>query len=160
KINANQAGDTNYNAATQVPQSFSVGKGDQTITFTSTPPSNAKIGGPTYVVTATGGASGNAVTLMIDAPPTSGCSIARSTVSFGPNGGTGVIDANQAGHSNYNAAPQVQQSVFVNMPPQLVGSPKETFDTVGNTQFEFKAAQALPVSIFVAGNLVANFTDS
>jgi len=39
-INANQAGNANYNAAPQVQQSFAVGKGNQTITFTSTAPSD------------------------------------------------------------------------------------------------------------------------
>ena len=38
KIDANQAGNANYTAAPQVQQTFSVAKGDQTITFTSTPP--------------------------------------------------------------------------------------------------------------------------
>ena len=37
-IDANQAGSSNYNAAPQAQQSFAVGKGNQTITFTSTAP--------------------------------------------------------------------------------------------------------------------------
>ena len=41
-INANQAGDANYNAAPQVQQTFAVGKGDQTISFTSTAPAAAR----------------------------------------------------------------------------------------------------------------------
>src|SRR5439155_1743304 len=61
-VDANQAGNANWNAATQAQQSFTVGKGTQTITFTSTAPSAAVVGGATYTVTATGGASGNPVT--------------------------------------------------------------------------------------------------
>jgi hypothetical protein len=250
-IDGNQAGNANYNAAPQAQQSFAVAKGDQTVSFTSTAPTGAKVGGPAYTVTATA-TSGLAVALTIDASATSVCSISGSTVSFiGP--GMCKIDANQAGNANYNAAPQVQQAFQVNQspqitsanstifhatvagtftvtttatptatsisatgtlpsgvtfvnnnngtatlsgtpaygtqaaapyslnitadngvppaamqtftlnipntPPQPIASPKETFDTVGNTQLEFKAAQALPVSVFVAGNLVANFTD-
>src|SRR5262249_47660212 len=48
-IDANQAGDATYNAAPQVQQSFAVAegaKGDQTISFTSTAPGGAKVGGP------------------------------------------------------------------------------------------------------------------
>jgi hypothetical protein len=40
------------------------------------------------------------------------CSISGTTVSF-TAAGTCVIDANQAGNANYNAAPQVQQSFTV-----------------------------------------------
>ena len=43
-IDANQAGNANYNAAPQVQQSFAVGKGSQTISFTSTAPA-ARSGG-------------------------------------------------------------------------------------------------------------------
>jgi hypothetical protein len=157
-INANQAGDANYYAAPQVQQSFLVVKQDQTITFTSTPPALATIGGPTYTVTATA-SSGLTVTFTIDASAASVCTVAGSMVSF-IGGGTCVINANQAGNGTYNPAPQVQQSFPVNFPPQLVATPKETFDTIGNTAFEFKAAQILSPSVFVAGNLKDNFTDS
>ncbi len=88
-----------------------VGKGDQTITFTSTAPAEATVGGPTYTVTATA-TSGLPVMFTIDAAASSVCSISGSTVSF-TAAGTCVIDANQAGNANYNAAPQVQQSFAV-----------------------------------------------
>jgi hypothetical protein len=111
-IDANQAGDANYTTAPQVQQSFAVGQGSQAITFTSTAPVAAAVGGATYAVTATGGASGNPVVFTIDAAATSVCSIAGSTVSF-IGVGTCVIDANQAGNANYTAAPQAQQSFAV-----------------------------------------------
>jgi hypothetical protein len=88
-----------------------VAKGDQTITFTSTAPQDATVGGPTYTVTATA-SSGLAVTFTIDAAASSVCSISGSTVSFTAVG-TCVIDANQAGDANYNPAPQAQQSFAV-----------------------------------------------
>jgi hypothetical protein len=112
KVNANQAGNTNYNAAPQVQQSFAVGKGSQTITFTSIAPVGAVVGGPTYTPTATGGASGNPVTFTIDASASSFCSISAGVVSF-TGVGTCKVNANQAGNTNYNAAPQVQQSFAV-----------------------------------------------
>ena len=117
-IDANQAGNANYNAAPQVQQSFAVGMGSQTITFTSTPPSNAQVAGPTYNVTATA-SSGLTVTFTIDASATSVCSISGSTVSFTATG-TCVIDANQAGNANYNAAPQAQQSFAVGKNDQTI----------------------------------------
>ena len=70
-INANQAGDATFNAAPQVQQSFAVGKGSQTISFTSTPPATPTVGGPTYNVTATA-TSGLPVTFTIDASAASG----------------------------------------------------------------------------------------
>ena len=74
-INANQAGNGSYNAAPQAQQTFAVGKGTQTISFTSTAPAAAVVGGATYIVTASGGPSGNPVTFAIDATATSVCSI-------------------------------------------------------------------------------------
>ena len=84
----------------------------QTITFTSSPPSSATVGG-TYTQTATGGGSGNPVTFSIDTSSTSGaCSISGAKVSF-TGTGTCVIDANQAGNRTYAAASQVRQTITV-----------------------------------------------
>ena len=64
----------------------------QTITFTSSPPSDATVGGPTYTVSATGGGSGNPVTFTIDSSATSVCSITGSVASF-TGEGTCTIDS-------------------------------------------------------------------
>ncbi len=119
KINADQAGNANYNAAPQVSQSFAVGLGSQAITFTSTAPAAAVVAGPTYTPTATGGASGNPVTFTIDASAASVCSINLGVVSFTAVG-TCTINADQAGNTNYNAAPQVQQSFAVGKGSQTI----------------------------------------
>lgn len=84
----------------------------QTITFTSTAPVGALVGGATYTVAATGGASGNPVVFTIDPAAAGVCSIAGTAVSFsGP--GTCMINANQVGGSGYAPAPQAQQSFNV-----------------------------------------------
>ena len=49
-VRANQAGNASYLAAPQVQQGFLVGLVGQTITFSSTPPSGAAVGGPAYTV--------------------------------------------------------------------------------------------------------------
>jgi hypothetical protein len=117
-INANQGGNTNWNAAPQVQQTFTVGRGNQTIAFTSTAPTDAIPGSPNYTVTATA-TSGLTVTFSIDASSSTVCSIAGSSVSFlAP--GTCRINANQAGDSNWNVAPQAQQTVAVNRRPQTI----------------------------------------
>jgi Domain of unknown function (DUF1996)/Glycine rich protein len=86
----------------------------QSIVFTSTPPA-APVIGDTYVVGATGGASGNPVTFSIDSSGGTGaCSLGSDgvTVSFAGVGSC-VIDADQAGNDSYSAAPQEQQQLSV-----------------------------------------------
>jgi len=106
-IDANQAGDADYLAAIQVQQTIAVGKGPQTITFTSKAPSDAAVGA-TYAVTANGGASGQPVTFST----TSMCTVSGSKVHF-IGVGTCVIEANQAGDTDYLAADQTSQSFTV-----------------------------------------------
>jgi hypothetical protein len=91
----------------------------QTITFTSTQPSGATAGGPTYSVTATGGGSGNPVVFSVDATASSVCAISGSTVSFTAVGNC-VIDANQAGNASYMPAAQAQQSFAVGQGSQHI----------------------------------------
>jgi hypothetical protein len=110
-IQADQAGDANYAAAATATQSVSVAKGTQTITFTSTPPANAAVGG-TYDVAATGGPSGNPVVFSIPPSSFSVCTVAGVHVTFTATG-TCVINAGQAANDNYNAAPTASQSVRV-----------------------------------------------
>jgi hypothetical protein len=89
--------------------------GAQQITFTSTAPASATVGGVSYTVAATGGASGNPVTFSSGAPTV--CSISGATVSF-TGAGTCTIDANQAGNADYLSAPQVSQSFTVTPKPK------------------------------------------
>ena len=108
-IDANQAGDQTYLVAAQVQHAVLVGKASQSITFAA--PTS---GGVNASVSLTGTAgSGLAVTWTVDPSTTNGaCSIAGPTVSY-LHPGTCVIDANQAGNADYNAAAQVQQAVSV-----------------------------------------------
>jgi hypothetical protein len=117
-IDANQAGNADYGAAPQVQQTVSVGPGAQTITFTSTPPNNATLGG-TYNNVAATSSSGLPVALKIDASATSVCSISGSTVRFTGTGNC-VIDTSQAGNADYGAAPQVQQTIAVGKDSQSI----------------------------------------
>src|SRR5450759_3413268 len=110
-IAADQAGNATYSAAPQVQQSFAVGKRSQTISFTSTAPSTATVGGATYTPTATA-TSGLVVALTIDATASSVCSISGGVVSF-IGAGTCVVDAKQAGNGTWAPASQVQQSFAI-----------------------------------------------
>jgi hypothetical protein len=114
-IDADQGGDANYAPAPQAQQSFAVaaagGAAQQTITFTSTAPSDAVVGGWTYVATATA-TSGLPVILTIDSESEAICMINLGTVSF-IDAGTCTINANQGGDIYYAPAPQVKQTFEV-----------------------------------------------
>jgi hypothetical protein len=115
-IDANQAGSLDYAAAPQASQTIAVGPAPQTISFTA--PSTGLAGG-SALLSATGGASGNAVTFALD--PSSGagvCSVSGDTVSY-LAAGTCVIDASQAGDTDYSAAPAVSQTITVDQAPSF-----------------------------------------
>ncbi len=122
-IDATQAGDANYFAAAELQQSFTVGQGPQSISFSSTTPTSPTYSGSndhTYLVSATA-SSGLPVRLSIDPSSTSGCTISASTVSYGRRRGTCLIDATQAGDANYLAAAEVQQAFTIVGPTPPAG---------------------------------------
>jgi uncharacterized repeat protein (TIGR01451 family) len=96
----------------------------QSISFTA--PATGTVGG-SAALTATGGGSGNPVTFSVD--PSSGtgvCSVSGDTVSYTAPGSC-VIDANQAGNTDYAGAPQVTQTITVYQAPVFaVASPPLT----------------------------------
>jgi hypothetical protein len=89
----------------------------QTISFSSANPSPVQYGG-TYTPAATA-SSGLTVSFSIDNTSTSGCTISSGVVSFrgSPGVGTCIVDADQAGNSDYSAAPVVSQSITVTPAP-------------------------------------------
>jgi hypothetical protein len=89
----------------------------QTISFSSSVPTGAIVGGD-YTPTADS-TSGLTVVLTIDSTSSAVCSISSGLVSFN-QGGTCVIDANQAGNANYLPASQEQQSFSVGKVSQTI----------------------------------------
>jgi len=114
-VAANQAGNTNYTAATQVTRSIVVNQATQTITFTA-PTSPVTYGVSPITLVATGGASGNAVVFSIVSGPGT---VTGSTPTV-TGVGTVVVAANQTGNTNYSAATQVTQSIVVNQAAQTI----------------------------------------
>ena len=117
---ATQGGNTVYDAADPVQQSFTVGPGaptlsPQTISFTSTAPGAAVVGGPAYTVGAAA-SSGLAVVFTLASGSAGVCSLSGATVSL-VGVGTCTINANQVGNASYQPALQVQQSFTVVTPP-------------------------------------------
>ena len=105
-IAADQAGDVNYDAATQVTRTFTVAMAAQTITFGAL--ANKTFGDPAFTVSATGGGSGNAVTFTAGGS----CTISGNTVTIA-GAGTCTITAAQPGNANYNAATNVPRPFTV-----------------------------------------------
>ena len=89
-LDANQAGNANYTAAAQVQQTLVVNKASQTITFG--PLSPVTFGVAPITLSATGGASGNAVVFTIDASST----------------GSGTIGQHADGHGGRQLRPRRQ----------------------------------------------------
>lgn len=111
-ITASQAGDSNYNPASDVPQTFSIAKGNQTITFDAL--ANKTFGNPDYTISASASSG-----LTVGFSSTGNCSVTGSTVHLS-GAGSCTITASQGGDSNYNLAPQVQQSLTINKATPLV----------------------------------------
>jgi hypothetical protein len=104
-IDYNDPGNINFAPAPQVQQTVSVGQLTNTITVTSTKPSNAQAGGATYTPTATA-TSGDSV--VITSASTSICTVSSGVVTF-VGGGTCTLDFNDPGNANYAPAAQAQQ---------------------------------------------------
>jgi hypothetical protein len=99
-INADQAADDTYAKATTATQHVTVVGAEQSLTFDTTPPAHAVVGGH-YVVRAIGGESGNPV--VFSSGSTRICSVSGATVTFTAVG-TCVVVAQQAGDSMYAPA--------------------------------------------------------
>jgi len=101
-ITASQPGDLNYFAATSVPQTFSIAKANQTISFAALP--NKATTDPPFAVTATA-SSGLPVTFGASGS----CTVSGNTVTI-TGAGSCTISASQGGNINYNAAASVPQT--------------------------------------------------
>ncbi len=116
-IDANQAGNTNYSAATQVQRSIVVNKEGQTITFTQ--PTTPVTLGVSPITLSASSTSNLTVAFTIDASSTGTGSISGNVLTV-TGAGTLVIDANQAGNTNYSAATQMQRSIVVSQASQTI----------------------------------------
>lgn len=116
-IDANQASNVDYAAATQVQQTLVVNQAAQTITFT--PPSQPIhfiVGGIGVPLSAMGGATGNAVVFSVDSSTPAGIATVSGSNLLVTGTGSVVVDANQAGNVNYSAATQAQETITILSP--------------------------------------------
>src|SRR4029079_6896486 len=112
-ITAKQAGDTNYNPAPDVPQSFTIAKANQTITFGAL--GNKTFGDADFGVGATASS-----TLAVSFTASGNCTLIGGATVHITGAGSCTITAKQAGDPNYNAAPDVPQSFTIAKADQTI----------------------------------------
>jgi hypothetical protein len=120
-VRASQAGDSNYNPATDVDQSFAVAVGSQIITFAPLP--DRTYGDAAFDVSATGGGSSQPVVFTA----TGACTISGVTVTLTAPGSC-TVTASQAGDANYTAAASVPRLFMINkatQAPVTVSAPSD-----------------------------------
>ncbi|MEI7829581.1 MAG: hypothetical protein WCI31_07415, partial [Prolixibacteraceae bacterium] len=108
---ASQAGNANYEAATDVTQSFDITKGNQLITFNTL--TDRTYGGSDFTVEATGGGSNLPVTFTSSDATIASCSGTNGATITIHKAGKCTITASQAGNTNWNDAPTVDQSLTI-----------------------------------------------
>ncbi len=134
-ITASQPGNASYLPAPDVPRSFTVNPGDQTIAFG---PLQAKATiEPDFTVSAAA-SSGLAVSFAA----TGVCTISGASVHLTGAAGSCTITASQTGNTNYNAAPNVPQTFTVIAPTHeiyaVTGS--TTLDGLGVTVWGYNTS--------------------
>jgi hypothetical protein len=150
-IDANQEGNSFWEAAPQVEQSFQVSRALQQISFQTSPPSDIVLGeGPFPLVAVS--SSGLPVELSSATP--SICSFERAEVHL-IAAGTCTIDVNQSGSGYYEEAPEIEDSFTIAKRMQVVrflsGAPASV--TAGGTPYlaTAEASSGLPVSFSAGG---------
>ena len=105
-VKADQSGNSNYNAATEIMQSVTASTINQTLSFSTgtVPASSAYNATFTPAATAT---SGLAAAITVSG----GCSISAGVVTMTSGTTACVVKADQAGNNNYNAATEISQTV-------------------------------------------------
>ena len=108
-ITATYNGDSNHGTGSgSLSGGQVVSQASQTITFTTNAPSSAEYGS-SFPVAATGGASGNPVTIA-GSGACSGSGSGSATITMTAGTGTCTVTANQAGTTNYSAAPTATET--------------------------------------------------
>ena len=105
-VQASQAGNGQYNPAVDVPQTITVNKAAQTITFAAI--ANQMFGNPSITLAALASSGLSVSFTVVSGPATVSGKVLTIT-----GAGTIVVTASQPGDGNYNAAAPVQQSFTV-----------------------------------------------
>jgi len=127
-------GDANHTGSSDTNH-FTIDKADQVVAFTSSAPGGAFAGGAPYSPTTSGGASGNAVVISVDAGSASVCQFDGTDVDF-VGAGTCVILADQAGSADYIAGHDEQSFAVGPAVPSHLGFSVEPSSSTGGVALE------------------------
>ena len=111
-VNANQAGDADYAAATQVQQTVTIAKATQTVSFTYTGTDPVPYGTSAFSVASMASAT-SGLTPTFTSSTTGVCTVTSGGMVTLVAQGTCTLDADQAGDARYSAATAVSQSFTV-----------------------------------------------
>jgi len=147
-LTANQSGNSNYLAATRVTNSFIIGLGSNSISFTQPAIQTYSTNG-TFALTAT--APGGKVTYTSN--NTNVISVSGSTAII-QGAGTAVISASQPGSTLYASAPIVTRTVTVNKAAQSISAfatiPTQTYKAGAQLNITFPTSSShLPVTVTI-----------
>ncbi len=145
-VTAQQAGDTNYLAAADVPQTFSIAKASQTIAFAAL--SGKTWGDADFNVGATSSSG-----LPVSFTASGNCTVAGTLVQV-TSAGSCTVTAQQAGDSNFSAAADVPRSFSIARASQVIAFAPLAGKTFGDPDFNLGATSSsgLPVSFTASGN--------
>lgn len=160
-ITASQAGNATYDPAPDVPQTLTINKGAQTITFVQ--PALATLGvvpvtepPMTLIASSTSG-----LTVTFTASPPGLVTITGNQLVI-DNAGVVTITASQAGDANYNAAPPVDKILTITKGDQTITFGALPTKTYGDAPFDLAASatSGLPVSYVSTDPSVASIVGS
>jgi hypothetical protein len=153
-IQATQAGNANYAAATPVNRSFQVTPESQTIVFGAL--SNLVFGTAPFAVAAT---ASSGLTVSFNSQTTKVCGVSGTTVTLLATG-TCTIQATQAGNANWAAATPVNQSFQVTQGSQAITFGALSNQTLGNPPFTVSATASSGLAVSFASATTAVCTVS
>lgn len=153
-ITASQAGNGNYNAATNVPQTLTVNKANQVINFSAI--AAKTFNDPAFTLT---GSATSGLSVTYASSNTSVATISGNIVTV-VGAGTSVITASQTGNANYNAAAPVPQTLTVNKANQTITFNSLSPVSIGDSPFNLNATSSsgLTVTYTSSNNAVATIS--
>src|SRR5207244_5252167 len=148
-ITASQAGNANFNAAANVPQTFSIGKSDQTIFFD--PLANKTFGDADFHVNPAVSSD-----LSVNLVASGNCTVTSPAPGAVHLTGAGscTITASQPGDANYNPAVSVSRSFSIAKANQTINFNALANKTFGDADLNVSAtaSSGLSVSFTATGN--------
>jgi uncharacterized protein (TIGR03437 family) len=140
-IQAAQAGNTQYSAATVVSRSFTVTPASQTITFGSL--ASLPLGTAPFTPTAT---ASSGLTVSFTSTTISVCKMTGTTVTL-VSVGTCTIQAAQSGNTSYAAAASVTQSFTVTQGSQTITFAAPANQVLGGAPFKITATASSGLAV-------------